>query len=600
MPIAATIEPLTRPESEEIIGTRIVGSGRASKSALQVWEGQPQFVRDVLNFAGGEIDYLAEISIPYTDEAAQEMTGTSLRLTSELLGLSLDLPYPFRKTVEQIRPLELRLDFADDSEWVSVRFDNRVGAGLLVEDSEFQGGNIILGPDSSAMEYGASPLVRPGLSLSGSIDLFDYDEWEVAAERFAEMSGADSNGNTLADFLSFADVRVGRLVVVEQELENVQTTVSRTSAGSSSLSTDADSWLVALENEMVSGDFIFPDLESAPWNVSLDYLRFAESEEDTEAANDDEDVDIFENVDPGELPDIDFTTDELTIGDKALGAWAFTMRNNGDAASISDLRMTTPDARITDNSGETGANLNWRYSNGMHTSSFTGLFSAGDLARVLPSWGYDANVESQNAAFTSNLQWGGSPAAFDLDKVIGNVRVEIENGRFVDVDSGSSRLFGAFSFDSLVRRLQLDFSDLYERGLAYDSINGRLDFNEGIVRSNGEFVIAGPSSRITIDGELDLVNETIDADMLVNIPFSQNVSVLAGILGAWPLAVSTYIASRIFRNQMDEFTTVVYRLEGPWDNPVSGFEPSEEILEAEAAEATESEPLSEPGTAAAE
>ncbi len=288
-----------------------------------------------------------------------------------------------------------------------------------------------------------------------------------------------------------------------------------------------------------------------------------------------------------------FSTEEFFIGDKNLGAWEFNLRSNGDAASISDLRMTTPDAKITDNSEEAGANLNWRYSNGMHTSSFTGLFSAGDLAKVLPAWGYDANVESQNAAFTSDLQWSGSPAAFDLDKVIGNVRVAIRNGRFVDVDSGSSRLFGAFSLDSLVRRLQLDFSDLYERGLAYDNIDGRLDFNDGIVRSNGELVIAGPSSRITIDGELDLVNETIDANMLVNIPFSQNVSVLAGILGAWPIAVSTYIASRIFRNQMDEFTTVVYRLEGPWDNPVSGFEPSEEILEADSSPETDAETTAE-------
>jgi len=593
-PIAATIEPLRLLDDGEIIGTRIVGSGRASKPALQAWEGQPQFVRDVLNFASGEIDYLAEISIPYAELARETMMGTSLRVTSELLGLSLDLPYPFRKTVEQIRQMALRLDFSEDSEWVLVRFDNSVSASLLVSNAEFQGGNVILGPDAGLMEFGESIIERPGLSLSGSINHFDYEEWEQTAVKFTEMSGAKSSDIKLADFLSYADVRVGSLVVFEQELEKIQTILSRTSVEEDGAEVTEDSWLVQLENEMISGDFIFPDAETTPWRVSLDYLRFPQDEEELEGEEaKEEDIDILENVIPGELPDLVFSTEEFFIGDKNLGAWEFNLRSNGDAASISDLRMTTPDAQITDNSEEAGANLNWRYSNGMHTSSFTGLFSAGDLAKVLPAWGYDANVESQNAAFTSNLQWSGSPAAFDLDKVIGNVRVAIRNGRFVDVDSGSSRLFGAFSLDSLVRRLQLDFSDLYERGLAYDNIDGRLDFNDGIVRSNGEFVIAGPSSRITIDGELDLVNETIDANMLVNIPFSQNVSVLAGILGAWPIAVSTYIASRIFRNQMDEFTTVVYRLEGPWDNPVSGFEPSEEILEADSSQETDAETTAE-------
>jgi len=106
------------------------------------------------------------------------------------------------------------------------------------------------------------------------------------------------------------------------------------------------------------------------------------------------------------------------------------------------------------------------------------------------------------------------------------------------------------------------------------------------VRTQGDLRIEAPSSRITINGEINLTNETIDADMLVNVPLGQNLSVLAGILGAWPIAVSTFLASKIFQDQMDEFTTVLYRLEGPWDNPASGFEPTEAILEeAEAAQA---------------
>lgn len=589
-PIAATIEPLVNEAGDVITGTRIVGSGRASRSALQAWEGQPDFVRNILNLASGEIDYLAEISIPYTNAAAGNTTGTSLRLTSELLGLALDFPHPFNKTVDQIRPLELRIDFSDEEEWISARFDNRVGANLLITGDSFNSGKVMLGPDVRLMNFGPVTLDRPGLSFSGFLDRFNYEEWENTATRFNELAMAGSAEARLEDFLSLADVRIGELEVIDQLLEDAQTQVTRIS--SSVLDPDsanpvsvADSWRVSVTNEKLSGDFIFPDDDNRPWDINLAYLRFPESEEETAEQESEgeelEDIDILADVNPADIPDINFQTMELVIGDKDLGAWEFVLRNSGDGASISELRMTTPDARITDNSLESGANLNWQFSDGLHTSSFTGLFSAGDLASVLPGWGYDANVESESAAFTSNFQWSGSPAAFDLEKIIGNVQVDIQNGRFVDVDAGTSRLFGAFSFDSLVRRLQLDFSDLYERGLAYDEITGRLDFNDGIVRSNGAFVIAGPSSRITIDGEIDLVNETIDADMLVNVPFGQNVSVLAGILGAWPIAVGSYIASRLFRNQMDEFTTVVYRLEGPWDNPASGFEPSDEILEAE-------------------
>ncbi len=155
------------------------------------------------------------------------------------------------------------------------------------------------------------------------------------------------------------------------------------------------------------------------------------------------------------------------------------------------------------------------------------------------------------------------------------------NGRFVEIQSGSARLFGAFNVDALVRRLRLDFSDLYQQGLAYDTIEGVLNFEEGTVVTQENLLIRGPSSTINVDGEINLVNETIAADVLVNLPLGQNVTVVAGILGAWPIALTTYVASRIFSDQLDNFTTVLYRLEGPWDDPQAGFtEDNEEIEEA--------------------
>ena len=74
--------------------------------------------------------------------------------------------------------------------------------------------------------------------------------------------------------------------------------------------------------------------------------------------------------------------------------------------------------------------------------------------------------------------------------------------------------------------------------------------------------------------------ETIAEDMQARIPLGENLSMLAGLLGAWPIAVSTYLASKIFADQVEDFTTIIYRLEGTWENPQAGFEaPSEEVNE---------------------
>ena len=152
---------------------------------------------------------------------------------------------------------------------------------------------------------------------------------------------------------------------------------------------------------------------------------------------------------------------------------------------------------------------------------------------------------------------------------------------FLNIDL--SRLLGAFNFDSLVRRLELDFSDLYQRGFAFDTIRGQLGFTDGVVRFNTPLVIDGPSSRISIEGEINLPRETIAADMQVRIPLGENISMLAGLLGAWPIALSTYLASKIFADQVEDFTTILYRLDGPWSNPQAGFAPPEEVEVAPAA-----------------
>jgi uncharacterized protein YhdP len=105
-----------------------------------------------------------------------------------------------------------------------------------------------------------------------------------------------------------------------------------------------------------------------------------------------------------------------------------------------------------------------------------------------------------------------------------------------------------------------------------------LGFTDGVVGFSTPLVIDGPSSRISIEGEINLPLETIAADMQVRIPLGENISMLAGLLGAWPIALSTYIASKIFAAQVEDFTTIIYRLDGPWSDPQAGFEPPAEAL----------------------
>lgn len=564
-PITVGIEAFSNP----IPGTRFYSAGRASKSALQNWSKQTDFVKNLLGFIEGSIDYRADLRI-FSSDSVEEVLS-SLTLDSDLLGVSIDLPQPFTKDSNQSQNLHLTVDFTPEGEIMTSRYGDDFYAQLIFSGDQIKTGVINFGPLNRDFVIRQSNNREAGLVITGELDYFNYEAWSEITEAFAEPESATRGGTTLEDNIRLADVHIQQLDVVGLELFNINTQVTR----------NAEAWNVFLENELLRGRFVFPDASEEPYLINLDYLRLADpegSDADLKEELEEEihEVDMFAEIDPLALPDMNFYTAEFLLGDKNLGDWEFELRVNATGASISNFRVNMEDASISDETAENGAVLEWSYLDGVHSTTFRGLFQAGNLDQVMQSWGYDAFLESENAQFLGDIRWQGSPAAFSIAGISGEVNVDISDGRFVDIDPGAARLFGAFNFDSVVRRLQLDFSDLYERGFAYDTIKGKLDFNQGIVNTDGEFIIEGLSSKITLDGEIDIVNETIKADMLVNVPLIQNISVLAGILAAWPLAVSTYVASKIFEDQVEDFTTVVYQLEGPWEALEAGFEPPQE------------------------
>ncbi|PCJ42577.1 MAG: TIGR02099 family protein [SAR86 cluster bacterium] len=543
----------------------ISSNGRVSNTALQEWSLQSDFIKSLLDYSNGSFSYTTNLTI-FNEEQADGIRS-QLTISSDLLGLAFELPQPFDKGLDEPASLQLRLSFAEGLENISLNFRDQVSGELNLVENEFYGGEINFGgrnQDFTIRQFNT----EPGLIVSGEISDFNFQEWQEVASSFSSDEGPPAS-----ESIRMVDVRIGNLNAFGVDLPAVNTVLTR----------QGPAWALYLENEILQGNFIFPDAAEEPYDVQLAYLRLPGDEEegaDTEAGGKtEEDIDPFANINPAELPAMNFRTEEFSLGDGNLGAWEFQLRSNTRGATISNLSMLSADAAITDLSGESGATLDWEYSDGVHRSNFNGVFSTGDLAKVLPSLGYAALVQSESSGFISNIDWPGSPAAFSLKKISGQVDLEMLNGRFVEIESGSARLFGAFNFDALVRRLQLDFSDLYGQGLAYDSIEGVLNFNDGTVHTQENLLIRGPSSTINVDGELDLVNETIAADVLVNLPLGQNVSMVAGILGAWPIALTTYVASRIFRDQLESFTTVLYRLEGPWDDPQAGFEDDNQAVE---------------------
>jgi uncharacterized protein (TIGR02099 family) len=562
-------KPITASISTEHANTPtqsivIAGQGKAALSALQSWSGQPSFVRALFGYMDGDVDYHARVSVEPAPLGGNKVL--SLQLSSDLVGLTSKLPQPLGKTVAEVSPFAMELRFQSPQKTLLLRYRDWLTGELHMDAQGIQRGQISVGDRNRNFTVRQVDAAAVGVLVTGDMGSFDFPAWKDIA---SQLNQAGGEGRAVADYLRMIEVNVGELILPGLNLKDAKVLVQH----------PQDAWLINTHNEFLSGDVTVPDQSSQPWKLALEYLRFpprAEVDPAHKPAVDDE-LDPLQAVDPTALPAFDFSTKELSVGMQNLGSFAFQFRPHTLGASITNFQMTSPDSRITDTTQTFGASIDWQFMNGKHRSSFKGLFSAGDLAKVLPAWGHDANLVSKSASFDSDLDWPGSPLHFSLKRASGTVDLTIDTGRFVDSSSLSlTRVFSPLNFDALVRRLQLDFSDIFAKGYSFDSIDGLLSFSNGVVTTTTPLEIDGPSSDLSLTGIINLRDETIDADMQVQIPLGQNVSMVIGLLGAWPIAVSTYLAGKIFQEQVEDFTTVIYRLEGPWADPTAGFEPPDD------------------------
>jgi uncharacterized protein YhdP len=361
-------------------------------------------------------------------------------------------------------------------------------------------------------------------------------------------------------------------------------------------------FVLAVQSQDVSGTLAYPVNGSAPWQVNLDYLHLGEAPavpaEDVEEppvliAEAVSEEQLFQDLqdlpsvefelpredplyalDPRTFPSMQLTVGHFTVNGSDFGQWQFTLSSDGSGAVFRDLQVSARGLMVGSESAP--AEFRWIYDGQNHRSVLNGQLTATDLAPVLSAYGYAPSLQSTSAVFDSRLHWDGSPAYFSALGLSGDLDIKISSGRFqqrVGVANSALRLISIINFDAVIRRLR--FSDDFLRsGLSYDEIVGQVNLSDGIVTIKDRLQIIGPASLFQVSGILDLAEQTIDANLFITLPVSENIPWLSGLavlnnLINWQLAIGVFLFDQIFGEQVDNLTSAQYTLQGPWD----GVEP---------------------------
>ena len=120
----------------------------------------------------------------------------------------------------------------------------------------------------------------------------------------------------------------------------------------------------------------------------------------------------------------------------------------------------------------------------------------------------------------------------------------------------TGRLLGLLVVPDLPRRLQGDFSDLFEDGFAYKQIEGNFNIEHGNAYTN-DLTLDGSQARIEIAGRTGLADEDYDQLITVTPKVSENL----------PLMPIWLVEKALDQEVLNKLFAYQYTVTGSWEDP---------------------------------
>jgi len=491
----------------------------------------------------GKTDVLASVHVPLED------TSIPIRLNvkSQLNGAEINLPAPFGKAANSQRHVEAKVVFSKNMD-LQLSLDKKIKSHLVLKNGSVLRGLLAVNSDHKE-------LPEPGQLLAvGHLKSFSLSQWQQAYPtiiNFADTtSSTNDNGSHSLNLTPIFDVKIDQLDVAGLEFEDASVNGGYQNS----------EWMIGVESDRAEGHVLISSDESAPMMIDLERLFLPTP---TEAGGD------AEELDPSTLPHIQLAVRNFGVGDKRFGEANLLMKPQANGVKISGINANLLGLQLGDPEHET--RLEWTVENNRHHTSFDGLLRAGNIGEVMKAWQLPAILDSKEAHFFAGLNWKGRPWDISHTTMSGAMSLHLEKGRFYKSPTGAAnaliRLVGLFNFGNWVRRLQLDFSDLFEKGMSYDEMRGGLVFDRGTLTFDAPMVVKLPSGRIKMEGEANLVSEEIDAELVTTLPVGTNLPWVAAAIGGLPAAAGVYLTSKVFKKQVDKLSSISYSIEGSWNEP---------------------------------
>jgi uncharacterized protein (TIGR02099 family) len=499
--------------------TEIRADGRADIEALRIELDMPW-----LDFAQGEAAYRLALRLPHRE-------GTSaLTVQSDLKGVRLDLPDTLAKPANQRKPLAVAFELDDRNRLpVQLRYGDDFSAALNIglNKPHLESGHVLVGDGRAAQRS------EPGL-------LFEIHRGRLQLQDWIRLAGAQSSNRESKFDVAQIKVHGDQGLWQAAELGRFDLDLRRTGAY----------WEGSIDNAILKGRIKLPSDLQGTERIELNLERLDVSSLTRIR---------LENESRGEVrdyfPRLAVRSDKTFWNEANLGRFVMNAERVPDGLSFDRFELQGEDQKLA----LTGS---WKSAGGRSQTRARGRLELIKGGSLLARLGISKDLTETSGVIDFDLNWQAPPYRFSLADLKGAADVDLKSGRILSIEPGFGRVLGILAMAQWFKRLQLDFSDVYQEGLTFNSVKGRFNLAHGKAVTDDLVVDAVPA-KISIVGETDFVKRTVEHVVTVAPKSADAVPIAGTIMGKFAALIDKTITGT---EHEGFFFGSQYLVKGSWEN----------------------------------
>ncbi|HGJ5897609.1 AsmA2 domain-containing protein YhdP [Arsenophonus apicola] len=532
-PINLTFNTTDQRQNYQII-VNVDGNWQAKKIAI--------LPKSITRYLAGSTAWQGQVNIQLPNQLKQNPT-LSIALNSKLGQLGSQLPGLDSQQLRQLADMQIRA--SGNTRQLQIYGD--VGQQISFNTEwQFTDKQVRL-LKGAFQPYIPKRVVLPNSSLI-MINLPEISDpkWFSWLALFSSLNLAPQNYGKSFVLPDIAIVNLPKITFAKQQWDNMVFAINKT----------AELTKIVAQSDMLKGSLTIP--KQGNWQARINYLYFnpeiSSQQQDDVATNN-----IAQRYDIFAWPNMDIYCSECWVAGYKLGELKAQIIRNRQTLILKEGSLIN-----------SATNLKisgiW-YADQQNSTSIRGILKGNRFDDLAAYYGILVPIKQAPFKIDFDLNWATVPWQPDVNSLNGNLSFNLTKGAIAQMGGGGAgQLLRFVSFDALLRKLQLDFSDTFSNDFAFDSIRGRANIKNGILNTD-DFSIDGLMADIAIHGKINLVRRDMNLEAIITPEISATVGV-ATAFAVNPLAgAAVFAATRVLGPLWSKISVIRYRITGSLEQP---------------------------------